>query len=60
MKILDREDLQTPEDLKVVADFVRHSGKLYKKGETIKQVSGNDKAILVATKKAEIVEGKEK
>lgn len=58
MKILERDDLQTPEDLKVTADFVRHAGKLYKKGETIKQVSGNDKAILVATKKAEIVEGK--
>lgn len=60
MKILDREDLQTPEDLKVTADFVRHAGKLYKKGETIKQVSGNDKAVLVATKKADIIEEKSK
>ncbi|HQI42322.1 MAG TPA: hypothetical protein PK665_14595 [Ignavibacteriaceae bacterium] len=54
MKILEKEDLKTPEDLAVVADFVRHQGKLYKKGEVIKQVAGNDKAILVATKKAEI------
>lgn len=60
MKILDMEDLKTPEDLKVVADFVRHAGKLYKKGDTIKQVSGNDKAVLVATKKAEIVVSKAK
>jgi len=60
MKLLDMEDLKTPEDLKVTADFVRHAGKLYKKGETIKQVSGNDKAILVATKKAEIVTEKAK
>lgn len=54
MKILEKEDLKTPEDLVVTADYVRCQGKLYKKGEVIKQVAGNDKAILVATKKAEI------
>lgn len=59
MKILDKEDLQIPEDLKVIADFVRHGGKLYKKGQVIKAVAGNDKAVLVATKKCEIKESKE-
>lgn len=54
MKILDKEDLQIPEDLKVTADFVRYGGKLYKKGQVIKAVTGNDKALLVATRKCEV------
>lgn len=59
MKILDRDELKIPEDLTVTAEFVRHGGKLYKKGETIPRVAGNDKAVLVATKKAVITGGEQ-
>ena len=58
MKLLEKEDLKLPEDLVVTADFVRHGGKLYKKGQIIEQVTGNDKAVLVATHKA-VIKGTE-
>lgn len=59
MKILSKEELLVPQDLLVEADYVRYDGKLYKKGNTIKDVTGNDKAILIASKKCSLKEAKE-
>lgn len=61
MKVLKDDELNTPVDMVVTTPpgtLIRVGGKAYKSGETIKAVSGQDKALLLAQKRAEIVEPK--
>ena len=63
MKILKDNELNVAVDMKVTTPDgtgIRYEGKLYKNGEVIKGVTGQDKALLMAQRRAEIIEPKGK